>query len=137
MVGGQAFALPAEQAREVHRPGPMTSVPGQPPEVLGLTAVSGRVALGIDLRRRFGLPPAANDARPVAVAVEVGGFLYSLLVDQIGDVLDLPWGRAHSDPGALEADWLAFCSEFFPLGEGRLLAVLDVDALTDFETEGG
>lgn len=135
-VGGQAFALPAEQACEVHRPGPMTPVPGQPPEVLGLTEVAGRLAVAIDLRRRFGFRPDPGGASRLAVAVEADGFLYSLLVDQIGDVVELPRGRAHADPGPIETAWLGFCSQFYSLGEGRLLGVLDIDALTDFHIDG-
>jgi hypothetical protein len=57
------------------------------------------------------------------------------LVDEIGDVLPLPERRSLPDPGEIDAAWTAFARDFYRLGGGLLLAVLDVESLVALERE--
>ena len=57
--------------------------------VRGLINLRGQIVTAIDLRRRLELPPAADDQRPMNVVVRTDDGAVSLLVDEIGDVLEL------------------------------------------------
>ena len=137
-VGGQAFALPAEEALAVHVVEQIQPVPQAHADVAGLAAIDGRITTVVDLRRRLGFEEMAGHGLPrSAVTVEAEGMLYTLLVDEIGDVLPLPERRALPDPGEIDAGWTAFARDYYRLGGGLLLAVLDVESLVALEPEDG
>jgi purine-binding chemotaxis protein CheW len=68
----------------------MTPVPLATGEIAGLINLRGEVLTAIDLRARLGLPPAeASGREPVNVVVRVDDEPVSLLVDEIGGVLEV------------------------------------------------
>jgi len=63
-VGSVVYGLPIERVREVVNPLDIIELPHAPPSVVGVTDHRGEVVPVIDLRTRFGLPPAEDaDAR--------------------------------------------------------------------------
>ena len=135
-VSGQAFALPAEEALAIHIVEKIEPVPQAPGDVAGLCALDGRITTVIDLRRRLGFETGNHNLPRSAVTVEAEGMLYTLLVDEIGDVLPLPERRSLPDAGEIDAAWTAFARDFYRLGGGLLLAVLDVESLVALEANG-
>jgi purine-binding chemotaxis protein CheW len=114
----------------------MTPVPLAPPAVLGLINLRGQVVAAIDLRRRLDLPPAVlpgpeTDAGGgveggVCVVVETEDGLASLLVDAIGDVLEVDESRVLPLPATLRGAPRALATGVLPLDEDLVL-ILDVD----------
>ncbi len=94
-LGAQVFALPVAEIQEVVRHLLTTPVPLAPPAVRGLANLRGTVAVAIDLRRRLDLPPLEPDGGQVTVVVRGEEGPVCLVVDDVGDVLEI-------DPGALE-----------------------------------
>ena len=64
-------------------------VPLAPFPVRGLMNMRGQIVLVIDLRRRLELPDAPEQMRSVNVLVRGEEGVASLLVDRVGDVLEL------------------------------------------------
>lgn len=62
------------------------------------------------------------------VVVEYSGELYSLIIDEIGDVLDLPLSRFEKNPENLAASWKDVSQGVFKLKD-ILLLILDVENL--------
>ena len=87
-VGDQLFGLPISRVQDVFVPARMTAVPLAAPEITGLLNLRGRVVTMIDMRRRLDLT-AGNRRKPMAVGVEYRGKSYGLLIDEIGEVLNL------------------------------------------------
>ncbi len=58
-------------------------------EIAGLINLRGEVLTAIDLRARLGLPSADPEREPVNVVVRVDDEPVSLLVDEIGGVLEV------------------------------------------------
>ena len=83
------FAVPVDDVQEVLRFQEMTRVPLAPKAVVGLINLRGRIVPAIDLRTRLELPPRANGCRPMNVVVRTIDGPKALLVDEIGDVLEL------------------------------------------------
>ena len=94
-LGAQVFALPVAEIQEVVRHLATTPVPLAPLAVRGLANLRGTVALSVDLRRRLGLPARDPGAPEVTVVVRGPEGPVCLVVDDVGDVLEL-------DPEAME-----------------------------------
>ncbi len=131
-VGDQLFGLPISRVQDVFVPARMTAVPLAAPEITGLLNLRGRVVTMIDMRRRLDLT-AGNRRKPMAVGVEYRGESYGLLIDEIGEVLNLTAASRESIPVNLDAR-LARVSAGVHRLEGRLLVVLDVDRVLEIPT---
>ncbi|HYJ75044.1 MAG TPA: chemotaxis protein CheW [Kineosporiaceae bacterium] len=89
-VGKYLFGVDVSLVQEVVRLQQMTPVPLATGEIAGLINLRGEVLTAIDLRARLGLPPAeASGREPVNVVVRVDDEPVSLLVDEIGGVLEV------------------------------------------------
>jgi purine-binding chemotaxis protein CheW len=88
-VAEHFLAIDVLEVQEVIRYQEMTRVPTAPRVVRGLINLRGQIVTAIDLRQRLGLPPAPDDLRPMNVVVRTDDGAVSLLVDEIGDVLEL------------------------------------------------
>src|SRR5437868_11453098 len=88
-VDGHYFGLDVLQVQEIIRFQEMTRVPLAPPVVRGLINLRGQIVTAIDLRRRLEMPDRLDDQFPVNVVVHTDDGAVSLLVDEIGDVLEV------------------------------------------------
>ncbi|MCB4821817.1 chemotaxis protein CheW [Roseicella aerolata] len=124
-VAGQLCGVPVLTVRDVLGVQAITRIPLAPNEVAGSLNLRGRIVTAIDLRRRLGLPPR-EAAGAMSVVVEREGELYSLLADEVGEVLPLPSrDRAHNPP-TLDPLWREVSRGVHRLGD-RLLILLDVE----------
>lgn len=129
-VAGQLCGIPVLTVRDILGPQTVTRVPLAPPEVAGSLNLRGRIVTAIDLRRRLGLAAAADVARAMSVVVEVGGEFYSLLVDQVGEVLSLDGDGREPNPPTLDSRWRSVSLGVHRL-QGQLMIVLDVARVLD------
>lgn len=126
-VAGQLCGVPVLAVRDVLGAQAITRIPLAPPEVAGSLNLRGRIVTAIDLRRRLGLPPREG-AGAMSVVVEREGELYSLLADEVGEVLPLlPRDRAPNPP-TLDPLWHEVSRGVHRMGD-RLLILLDVERL--------
>lgn len=87
-VNGLFFGVGVECVQEVLRYQQLTAVPCAPEAIQGLINLRGQIVTAVDLRFRLGLPPRDEDSLPMNVIVRSRGEVVSLLVDDIGDVID-------------------------------------------------
>lgn len=127
-VAGQLCGVPVLAVRDVLGLQSITRIPLAPPEVAGSLNLRGRIVTAVDLRTRLGLP-ARDPATPaMSVVVEVGGELYSLLADQVGEVLSLDEGERAPNPPTLEEGWRQVSLGVHRQGDD-LLCLMDVERL--------
>ncbi|MCS6797228.1 MAG: chemotaxis protein CheW [Myxococcota bacterium] len=129
VVGEVVYALDIHRVREILQPLPVVPLPHAPPVLLGVADHRGEVVPVLDLRRRFGLPPAADgDRRRKWIVVRAGTRGVALVVDAVTDV----FGGEPVGSGALPALG-AGDRERGIVGvqrhAGRMVFVLDVDQL--------
>lgn len=125
-LGAHTFALQVDAIQEVLRAQPLTPVPLAPAVVRGLMNLRGQIVAAIDLRTRLGLPPRGGEEPPMNVIVRTTDGAVSLLVDEIGDVLDVDPATHESPPATLDPTARTMVSGVFKLPD-RLLLILDVD----------
>lgn len=102
-VDGQFFGVPVEQVQEVIRYQEMTRVPLMPAVIRGLINLRGQIVVAIDLRQRLCADDRPADKLPMNVVVRTAEGAVSLLVDEIGDVLEVQEETFEPPPETLQA----------------------------------
>jgi len=101
VLKGQVFGVPVQRVQEVIRYQQMTRVPLVSESVRGLINLRGQIVTAIDLRRCLGLPPREADRVPMNVVVRTDDGPISLLVDEIGEVLEVQRSDREAPPETL------------------------------------
>lgn len=127
-VAGQTFGIPVLNVRDVLSPQVITRIPLAAAEIAGSLNLRGRIVTAINMRTRLGLPADGFVERAMAVVVEHDDEPFSLLVDEVGEVLSLPMRRRESVPATLDARWRDVSHGIYRL-EDRLLLVLSVTSV--------
>jgi purine-binding chemotaxis protein CheW len=129
-VDGHYFGVDVLKVQEVIRYQEMTRVPLAPPEVRGLINLRGQIVTAIDLRRRLQLQDRPADQLPVNVVVQTEDGAVSLLVDEIGDVLEVSEKLFERPPETLKGPARALIQGAYKLPD-RLLLILDTARALD------
>jgi len=122
------FGVGVEKVQEVIRYQEMTRVPLAPPVVKGLINLRGQIVTAFDLRRRLGLPERDADTLPMNVVVRHEDGAVSLLVDEIGDVLEVEQEAFEVPPGTLSGETRELIHGVYKLKDTLLIA-LDTDKM--------
>ena len=125
-VDGHYFGLDVLQVQEIIRSQEMTRVPLAPPVVRGLINLRGQIVTAIDLRRRLELADRPAGQLPVNVVVHTDDGAVSLLVDEIGDVLQAPQDAFERPPETLRGTARELIRGAYKL-QDRLLLILDTE----------
>jgi purine-binding chemotaxis protein CheW len=120
-LGGAFYGIDVVRVQEVIRYQEMTRVPLAPPEVRGLINLRGQIVTAIDMRRRLGLPAAAEGTLPMNVVIRTNDGGVSLLVDEIGDVLDVSESAFERVPETVSRTAREFMRGVYKLERGLLL----------------
>jgi purine-binding chemotaxis protein CheW len=120
----QFFGVPVSEVQEVIRYQEMTRVPLVPAVIRGLINLRGQIVMAIDLRRRLGMEERAQSELPMNVVVRTDDGAVSLLVDEIGDVLEANEESFERPPETLQGQARQLVRGVYKLQE-RLMLVLD------------
>ena len=95
--------------------------------VRGLINLRGQIVTAIDLRERLDLPESEAESEPVNVVVQTDDGAVSLLVDEIGDVLEVGEEQFERPPETLQGSTRDLIQGAYKLPD-RLLVILDPDS---------
>jgi purine-binding chemotaxis protein CheW len=126
LVDGLYFGIEVLLVQEVIRFQEMTRVPLAHPAIKGLINLRGQIVTAIDLRRRLDLPDRLPGSLPMNVVVRTADGAVSLLVDEIGDVVNVEPGAFERSPETLSGIARELISGVCKLKE-RLLLVMDTE----------
>lgn len=129
-LGDLHLGVEVTRVQEVIRHQPSTPVPLASPVIGGLMNLRGEIVTTIDLRRRLGLPPLQGGQEPMHVVIRSDDGVVSLLVDAIGDVIEVADDRFEPAPPTLLPGTRELIVGVYKL-DGRLLLVLDCDRVLD------
>ncbi len=125
-LDGLFFGVEVMKVQEVLIYQKMTAVPLAPPVVRGLINLRGQIVTAIDLRRRLQLRERPDGELPMNVVLKREDGAISLLVDEIGDVLEVEQQCFEPPPENLTGTTRALIRGAYKL-EDRLLLVLDTE----------
>ncbi|MBD2595154.1 chemotaxis protein CheW [Nostoc spongiaeforme FACHB-130] len=123
------FGIDVRHVQEVIRPQAITPVPLTPPDICGLINLRGQIITVIDLQQRLDMgEPARRNLEPEAspgfnIVVSSDHEVVSLLVDDVGDVLEFPENTFQPPPASLKGRMRDILAGAYPLAAGFLLVV--------------
>lgn len=120
------FGIEVLHVQEVLRYQEMTRVPLAPDLIEGLINLRGQIVTAIDMRRRLGLTPRQDDEIPMNMVIRSEDGAVSLLVDEIGDVLEVRQDVYEPAPENTARQLRDLIAGVYKL-EGKLLLVLDTE----------
>lgn len=130
-LGGALYGIDVLEVQEVLRPEMMTPIPLAGADIEGLINLRGETVVLLDLRRRLGIAQragSADRADAMHVVLRVGGDVVSILVDEIGEVLELPDSSFEPCPSSMDEAIRALAHGVYKV-EGELLLMLNVAAI--------
>jgi len=134
-VNGLFFGVEVLKVQEVIRYQGMTRVPLAPTMIQGLINLRGQIVTAIDLRRRLELAPREADQLPMNVVVRSDDGAVSLLVDEIGDVVEIQDDIYERPPETLKGVARELVQGVYKLKE-RLLLILDTERTVNLNGAG-
>ncbi len=135
-IGEFLLGIEVMRVQEVLLSQSMTPMPLAGDVVRGLINLRGQIVTAIDLRRRLGMPEPKEqrqDYEPMHVVVRNGEAVFSLLVDEIGDVVTVDSGSFEPPPETLAGPARDLTTGVFKLDRGLLIALDSERATTIFD----
>ena len=134
-LAGNYFGVEVEYVQEILRSQEMTPVPLSSPVVRGLINLRGQIVTATDLRRRLGLGERADGQSSINVVVRSPGGGVSLLVDDIGDVVETEESTFERSPDTLDREARKMIRGVHKLN-GQLMHVLDTEEILNGFSDG-
>jgi purine-binding chemotaxis protein CheW len=129
-VGKYLFGVDVSLVQEVVRLQSITPVPLAAAEIAGLINLRGEVLTAIDLRVRLGMPKSSSGREPVNVVIRVDNEPVSLLVDEIGGVLEVSQVPFENTPSTVDEKVRDLLRGAYTLPD-RLLLALNAQRVLD------
>ena len=123
-VSRQCYGIDVLHVQEVVRSQPLTRVPLAGSMVRGLMNLRGQIVTAIDMRQRLELSASDNASEEINVVLQTTDGAVALLVDEIGDVLEVTESEFERPPETLRGPVRALIQGAYKL-PGELLVVLD------------
>jgi purine-binding chemotaxis protein CheW len=120
------FGVHVLNVQEVIRYMDMTRVPIAPSVISGLINLRGQIVTAIDMRRRLELRERPADQNPMNMVVCTEDGAVSLLVDEIGDVIEVTEESFERPPETMQGAARDLTRGVYKLKEGLLL-ILDTE----------
>jgi len=131
VVDSMLFGVEVGRVQEVIRFQEMTRVPTAPQVVSGLINLRGQIVTALDMRSRLGLPPRDTVTRPMNVVIRTDDTAISLLVDEIGDVVNVDQTTYERPPETINAAARELITGVYKLKD-RLLMIVDTQRAVEF-----
>lgn len=134
-IGKNLYGIDVSWVQEVTGPLQIVSVPLAPPFVSGLINLRGQIATAVGMKPLFGLT-SADGARQESMSVicRFEGNLVALLVDSIGDVMEVSEDRFELAPMTVPPVVRRFLSGVYKV-DAALLSVVDVAKVAAIASE--
>lgn len=126
-VDGRVYGIDVMKVQEVTKPLQVTVMRTAPAFVKGLINLRGQIATAIGLRELFGLR-VNDDIEKMTVVCRIEDVLISLLVDNIGDVVEVDDGSFESTPVTVPANIRPFMDGVYKT-DGAILSILNIDSI--------
>ncbi len=128
VLGKQTYAIDVMRVQEVLRPMEITPVAGSPYPVLGIINIRGNIISVIDARRCLGLSTVAVTDHSRIILVEYNDQVIGVMVDKIGEVLQLGQSQIESTPNLSSGEQSGNIQGLTTRGSD-LVEIIDLDKL--------
>lgn len=130
-VDDQLLGVPVNGVQEVLNPQVIARTPKARSEIAGLLNLRGQIVTAVNLRKRLGLPELNDGRESMNVVIRQNMESFSLLVDEVGDVINVSGDKLEPVPHTLDSHWKAVTQGVFRL-ENQLFIILNTNAILRF-----
>ncbi len=130
VLAEEMYGVEILAVQEIIQMAPITVVPRTPDAVRGVINLRGKVIPVIDLRRKFGMEPAADSSQTCTVVVQVRSngqsITLGVVVDQVAEVLNVAGDQVEAPPNfgtAVSTDFIQGMGKV----DKKVVMLLDVD----------
>ncbi len=128
-LGQDLYGIEVMRVQEVTGKLQSAEIPRAPSFVRGLINLRGQIATALDLKRMFFPDNPADSGDSHSVVCNLGGNLVSLLVDSIGEVVEVTDRQFERAPDTMPAGSRKYIQGVYKT-EAALLCLLNLDTLT-------
>ena len=129
----EVFGLSVDHAQTIFRVKRVTPIPLGGPEIVGLVNLRGKIVTAVSLRQRLRLPSAGSLDNGLAIGIERDGENFALIVDQVGDVIELDASMRIPVPPHFDPQRSQLTSGLYRIGS-QLVPILNLDAIFEFDS---
>ena len=133
-VDGLMFGVDVIHVQEVIRSQDMTPVPLASGVISGLINLRGQIVTALDMRVKLGRPARSPDQASTNVVLRHAEGVLSLLVDEIGDVVEVDADTFEEPPGTLPSNSRAIIDGVYKLSP-QLLLLLNIERAVRVESQ--
>jgi purine-binding chemotaxis protein CheW len=130
-VDERLYGVNIQMVQEITKSMNVTDVPLAPNYIKGLINLRGQIATAVGLKELFELPSSAADNGKINVVCKSESYLISLVVDEVGDVLELEDHQFELTPETVSPKVSRFMTGVYKL-PNNLLSVIDIKKIIDF-----
>lgn len=135
-LASMLFGVEVTKVQEVLKYQAITRVPLVPPAIRGLINLRGQIVTAIDLRQLLEINTPQATSEPTNIIVQAAPGAFSLLVDRIGDVLELERECSEAPPGTLDGMAAVLIDRAYKLEDSLMLSI-NVDEVVAADTLRG
>ncbi len=129
-ISDRIYAIDVTEVQEIAKPLPITPIHLAPNFVLGLINLRGQIATAIGLKELFELPEDTHLDK-MSVVCKCEGALLSLLVDQIGDVVEVSDDDFEQTPATIDETTKRFLKGVYKTPTA-ILSVIEINKINNF-----
>lgn len=126
-VGKILFGIKVGRVQEVTGQAQITPVPRAPAFIKGLINLRGQITTAVDLNELFKSHPEKKDDH-MTVVCHMDGNLVSLIVDSVGDVVEVEESYFEETPVVLPHGVRKYIKGIYKMKD-ELMSVLDIDKI--------
>ena len=127
-IGDRLYGINVMKVQEVTKTMAMTGVPLAPKHVCGLINLRGQIATAVSLRELFGIS-GQKPQDEMNVVCRVDGLLFSFLVDDIGDVVELETSTQEPLPATVDVNLRRYLQGVYKL-PNKILSIIDIEKIS-------
>jgi purine-binding chemotaxis protein CheW len=130
-VDERLYGVNIQMVQEITKSMNVTDVPLAPNYIKGLINLRGQIATAVGLKELFELPTTVTENGKINVVCKSDSYLISLVVDEVGDVLELEDQQFEMTPETVSPKVSRFMTGVYKL-PNNLLSVIDIKKIIDF-----
>lgn len=126
-IDGRLYGIDVMKVQEVTKPLDVTLMRTAPPYIKGLINLRGQIATAIGLRELFGLSHDPS-VEKMTVVCKVEDILISLLVDNIGDVVEVSEKEFEASPLSIPSNIRSFMQGVYKT-DTAILSIINLEVI--------
>lgn len=133
-VAGRMYGVDVTTVQEIVNKMAMTKIPLSKSYIRGLINLRGQIVTAVNLQDLFQIHLEVQNLKEESsmnVICKSDGSLISLLVDQIGDVLEISAEHFESPPSTIDKSIRNFMIGIFKM-KNDLISIIDIDKISDY-----